>query len=235
MAILEKDIEEILEEKLYLIEDGLRLIKRQFPVDSGFIDILARDKNNTLTIIELKITNNDKRSVWQCAYYPIHFNEPTRIICIAPNYTYKLYHTLLNVKNVEIMHYYFNVDNELVVDKFSPNFINTNTVKDMSEKKKKEVLITKKINYILDNIHDYKFKYITEIRDLGNEIRLDRQKINGILKQKGLCVIRTNSYLFKDIVELGFNIIDNKHIIVRKSELSPAFKRKYRYYIDLIK
>lgn len=41
----EKDLENILIDNLGKIEKGLKLIKAQYPVNNGFIDILAEDKN----------------------------------------------------------------------------------------------------------------------------------------------------------------------------------------------
>jgi hypothetical protein len=53
--ISENNLENIIEERLNLIEDGLKLIKRQYNVSPvGRIDLFCKDKNNDLVVIELK-------------------------------------------------------------------------------------------------------------------------------------------------------------------------------------
>jgi len=49
----EKQLENYIVVNLQLIEDDMKLIKVQYSVNDGIIDILARDKNNKLCIIEL--------------------------------------------------------------------------------------------------------------------------------------------------------------------------------------
>jgi Holliday junction resolvase-like predicted endonuclease len=98
----EKELELQIIKNLNVIEDGMRLIKNQYPVVEGFIDILARDKNDTLCVIELKVVTNEERLIFQCVYYPTQFNEKVRMITIAPYYDYKI-KTALNSLNVEKM------------------------------------------------------------------------------------------------------------------------------------
>lgn len=51
----ERHIQQIFTSNLILIEEGLELIKIEYPVDNGFVNILARDRNKKLCIIELKV------------------------------------------------------------------------------------------------------------------------------------------------------------------------------------
>jgi Holliday junction resolvase-like predicted endonuclease len=83
----ESDLEKIIIEDLSVIEDGMKLIKNQYWVPGGRIDILARDKDNKLCIIELKIKDDDERIVAQCMYYSMQFKEKARVISIAPCYS----------------------------------------------------------------------------------------------------------------------------------------------------
>jgi molybdopterin-biosynthesis enzyme MoeA-like protein len=86
----EYELEDYLVDNLNLIEKGLKYIDRQVPVSHGIIDILARDKNDELCIIELKIEEDASRLIWQCSYYPTQFNEPSRMITVAPGYSERI-------------------------------------------------------------------------------------------------------------------------------------------------
>ena len=65
----EKFIEEILERNLWIIEDGLKLIKTQKKVKSGIIDILAQDKSNNYVVIEIKPDLGNHNTVGQILSY----------------------------------------------------------------------------------------------------------------------------------------------------------------------
>lgn len=101
----EKELERYIVNNLNLIESGMRLIQNQYPVEDGFIDILTRDKNGKLCIIELKVVKNDERIVHQCVYYPTQFDEEVRVITIAPDYSKKIYSALKSLNYVEIKQY----------------------------------------------------------------------------------------------------------------------------------
>jgi Holliday junction resolvase-like predicted endonuclease len=107
---LEKDLENILIKDLNVIEEGLVLIDNQYEVRNGYIDILARDRNNILCIIELKISRNDTKIIEQCVYYPTQFNEYTRMITIAPAYGKKITQSLKSLGYVEMKIYNLNGD-----------------------------------------------------------------------------------------------------------------------------
>ncbi len=106
--ISENDLEDYLINHLDLIEDGLKFVSRQFILPEGRLDILARDKQNNMVIIELKI-DDDKRIVWQSVYYRLEMNKKfpnqnIRIMTIMKNYPSYLLEPLLAV-NVEPFEY----------------------------------------------------------------------------------------------------------------------------------
>lgn len=113
----EKYLEYLLIENLSLIEDGLIYIDNQYEVDNGFIDILAKDKDGTLCIIELKITKRDTKIIEQSVYYPTQFSEKTRMITIAPDYSNKLSKSLNSLGYVEMKTYTI-IENELYITNF---------------------------------------------------------------------------------------------------------------------
>lgn len=95
-------LEELLCDHIEVIEEGMSFVERQYKVENGIIDIIAKDKNGTKCIIELKVVADDKSLAWQSAYYPSCFDEDVRMITIAPNYTDRIYNALKNISNVEM-------------------------------------------------------------------------------------------------------------------------------------
>lgn len=95
--LAEKEIEEMLINDLSIVEDGLNFIGNQVSIGDSVIDIIARDKDGTLVIIEVKNKDNDERIANQVLYYPTLFEEKTRIITIAPSYKNKIYFSLLQI------------------------------------------------------------------------------------------------------------------------------------------
>jgi len=67
----EHDLRDYLAKHLEALEPGLRLHENgvEHPVDGGFIDILALDKDGNPVVIELKVSKGHKRVVGQLAYY----------------------------------------------------------------------------------------------------------------------------------------------------------------------
>lgn len=115
--IKENDLEDYLINHLNLIEDGLIYLSRQYELDEGKIDILAKDKNGDLVIIELKI-EVDKRIIWQCLYYPIEIqkiypNKNIRMMTIMPTYPNYILEPL-NKLNVEKYAYNIVVENKKI-------------------------------------------------------------------------------------------------------------------------
>jgi RecB family endonuclease NucS len=68
---LERDMQAALRENIQQLEDGLVIIDDgvERAVDSGFIDITARDKSGTAVVIELKAGRADQRAVAQVLSY----------------------------------------------------------------------------------------------------------------------------------------------------------------------
>jgi hypothetical protein len=99
----EDQLEHYLITRLYLIEDGMGYIGNQIEIQGGIIDILARDKNGKLCIIEIKTRSNAKDIIWQCMYYPTQFKdeEGMRVITIAPDYHYSIRTVLEKIPYVE--------------------------------------------------------------------------------------------------------------------------------------
>ena len=65
----ERDMREAVLQKPELIEPGLKILKSEYPVSAGFIDILAEDSKGRLTIIELKRKKASLDAVLQLKRY----------------------------------------------------------------------------------------------------------------------------------------------------------------------
>ena len=123
--ITEKQLEDYLIDNLDLIEEGLVFVGRQIEISDGIIDILAKDKEGILCIIELKI-NEDKSIVWQTMYYPEEIKnkynqDKVRIMTIVPHYSKQIIKVLQKVENIEMFKYNIktsknNID-ELIITK----------------------------------------------------------------------------------------------------------------------
>lgn len=109
--ISEADLEDFLSRDLNSIEEGLTFLKRQVIIEGGVIDILAKDKNGKLVIIELKV-DNDKSLIWQSMHYPQEISKAynvdranIRMLAVAPSYKRSIFNTLNRMGNVEIYSY----------------------------------------------------------------------------------------------------------------------------------
>lgn len=69
LIVDEKTVEDILERNIELIEPGMTLLNRQLETEVGRIDLFARDKNGTFTIIELKKGKTDSDVFGQLSRY----------------------------------------------------------------------------------------------------------------------------------------------------------------------
>lgn len=116
--ITEEMLEDYLCDNIELIEEGLVFFKRQHKISGGFIDILAKDKDGTLCIIELK-TSEDKSIIWQTIHYPMEMKKehtgPIRMITVSPEYSKSIYFALKSVPNVEILSYDVEIENGEIV------------------------------------------------------------------------------------------------------------------------
>jgi len=84
----EKDMQEAILFKPDILEEGFRPITKEMPVDPGFIDIFGMDKDNVLTVVEIKRVRASKDAVNQLKKYMnvIKLDEirPVRGILVAP-------------------------------------------------------------------------------------------------------------------------------------------------------
>lgn len=113
----EKELEVYLSNNLQLIEEGMTFIENQYKIQNGYIDILAKDKNNKTCIIEIKVKPDDHRLIEQSVYYPTQFKEDVRMITIAPSYSYKNYQSLKSLQNVELK-YYKVLDEKIIIKNY---------------------------------------------------------------------------------------------------------------------
>lgn len=113
--ISEKDLEDYVAIDLEVIEEGMKLIKRQVEVPGGIVDILAKDKNGTFCVIELKI-KEDKSIIWQSIHYPTQIKkmynvDEVRMLTVTPNYSKSIYDALKSSGDVECFSYHVDIKN----------------------------------------------------------------------------------------------------------------------------
>jgi RecB family endonuclease NucS len=89
MYATESDMQQAILTQPSLVEEGFRPITREKSVDPGFIDILGVDKDNILTLIEIKRVKATKKNVMQLKkYMDIMHVDPkrkVRAILVAPS------------------------------------------------------------------------------------------------------------------------------------------------------
>lgn len=69
----EKDMGDMIMEKPHIIEEGFKPTAREYSVEHGFIDILGKDKDNNLMILELKCRKAGISAVKQLKRYLTDF------------------------------------------------------------------------------------------------------------------------------------------------------------------
>lgn len=69
LQVLERTIEDFLELNLELLENGLKLVGRQYPTPTGPLDLLARDSRHRWVVIELKRGRGADRTIGQLLRY----------------------------------------------------------------------------------------------------------------------------------------------------------------------
>lgn len=72
----EKDMGDMIMDKPHMIEEGFKPTYREYNVEHGFIDILGKDKDNNLMILELKCRKAGISAVKQLKRYMDDFKEP---------------------------------------------------------------------------------------------------------------------------------------------------------------
>jgi RecB family endonuclease NucS len=84
----EKDMQEAILYKPDILENGFRPITKEMAVDPGFIDIIGVDRENTLTVVEIKRVKATKDSVMQLKKYmdviDLDNSRRVRAILVAP-------------------------------------------------------------------------------------------------------------------------------------------------------
>lgn len=108
VQISELELEDYIVRNPNVIEEGFKILARQWPTDSGPLDILGVDADGIITIIELKTEEDDEQIIQGLRYYDFistnivalakHFSsdklsisdEDTRLILIAPSFSFTL-------------------------------------------------------------------------------------------------------------------------------------------------
>ncbi|MFB0523755.1 MAG: endonuclease NucS domain-containing protein, partial [Candidatus Bathyarchaeia archaeon] len=84
----EEDMQRAILMEPSLLEDGFRPMTAERPVEPGFIDILGVDKDNVLTVVEIKRKAATREAVLQLKRYmdvfTIDSERPVRGILVAP-------------------------------------------------------------------------------------------------------------------------------------------------------
>ncbi|MCE4612602.1 MAG: endonuclease NucS [Desulfurococcales archaeon] len=86
----EAEIRDYLASNPEVIEDGLRIVRVEKPVDPGFIDLYAEDSRGNLVVVEIKRVKAGIEAVKQLERYLEHFkarNVRVRGILVAPEAT----------------------------------------------------------------------------------------------------------------------------------------------------
>jgi RecB family endonuclease NucS len=101
----EVDIHEAIEDDPSIVEEDLKVIEREKETPAGFIDVFARDKNDSYVVIEVK-RNPDYNTVLQLQRYVDEIEEEfkgnIRGILVAPKMTEKI-HDYLKERNLEFI------------------------------------------------------------------------------------------------------------------------------------
>ncbi|MDI6702706.1 endonuclease NucS [Methanothermobacter wolfeii] len=87
----ERDMGDMIMAHPHLIEKGFRPVAREYSTDAGFIDILGKDENGSLVIIELKSRKAGVSAVKQLKRYLDEFRDDRRGVrgmLVAPSITH---------------------------------------------------------------------------------------------------------------------------------------------------
>jgi len=95
----EKDMQQAVTQQPELIEPGLKILTTEYPVSSGFIDVLAEDSRGKLTIIEIKRKKASLEAVLQLKRYVESMKKMTgrsdvRGVLAAPSISREAYKAL---------------------------------------------------------------------------------------------------------------------------------------------
>lgn len=113
----ERDLQNFLAKNLGLIESGLELYtdargsELEYPVDGGRIDILAKARDGTLVVIELKLSSGRSKAIGQLLYYMGWVDEnlgnpiPCRGVLIAQSIGADVLTAVRRTRGVELFQY----------------------------------------------------------------------------------------------------------------------------------
>ncbi len=106
-SVPERVVEDVLSKDLGIIEDGLELVRRQYMVSGGRIDILARDREGRLVVIEVKSGLADDSTLTQLLSYMSSIEgeegKPVRGIIVAEDFTRRLLLASKKIDSVKLV------------------------------------------------------------------------------------------------------------------------------------
>jgi len=80
VEIGERELEDLIVREPSIIEDGFKIVARQWPTDSGPLDILGVDTDGIIVVVELKTEEDDKQIIQALRYYDY---VPDNLVTIA--------------------------------------------------------------------------------------------------------------------------------------------------------
>jgi hypothetical protein len=105
----EMEIENMLIEDINSLENGMKVIANQLQINNAIVDVLTKDLNGNVCIIEIKNNGDDESIIFQALYYPSLINAPTRMILLCPEYCPRIAAVLSKFQNIET--YTYKVEN----------------------------------------------------------------------------------------------------------------------------
>jgi RecB family endonuclease NucS len=116
---LERDLQKALRNNIEQLERGLKIIDggKERKVESGFIDITAKDKSGTTVVIELKAGSADREAIGQIAGYIGDLqatDQSVRGIIVASEFPPAVVSALGALPNLQLRRYRFNFSFEAV-------------------------------------------------------------------------------------------------------------------------
>ncbi len=185
--ISERELEEFIVRNPDAIEEGFKILSRQWPTDSGPLDILGADAEGTIVILELKAKEDDAQIIQGLRYYDYVFSnisaiasyfsredfalsdQDLRLILIAPSFS----QTLRRITKY--------IDVELELKEYKSFKLPSgeigivfNTV-EIEESKRPRLYPSRedKLNNIKDDkIRSLAIKFLNELEDFGFEARM---------------------------------------------------------------
>jgi len=196
----EKELHTIIEKELDSLEEGLKLLRYEMSMGTGIPDFLCVDSGGRLTIIEVKL-NEDELALFQALRYYFDINkhryaiarmfskydinpeEDPRIILIAETFSSNIIKVAALVKpDVELYEYTVVIDskgNKGIV--FHPR-----PILKIEELPTKPISIDEHINYITDDkLKKLLNKIIDEIKNIGQDIVIHPTQYYIGFKYKG--------------------------------------------------